>query len=177
MNFNGLLPEQLIARSSRTKSCIIVGDAPCKHREYAEVRSAHPKAALMVLNDSGRGMELVPDYIATMHGSAGNFMGTPRMPLSRIPDSAVVASYNCNGDEHERVDHVFQADPVWGTCALFGTLCALYFGYGSIKLVGCPLEGAYGGGTKLEWWKPWAPWFDGRVQAMSGNLIAILEAV
>lgn len=176
MHFNGLTPNQLMDRASPATHCLILGDAPCKIEEYAAARELYPKARLMVLNDSARGMgDLHNDFVATMHCAVNNFIGTPRMPLSRIPSHAVVCGYECNGDQHPRVDFVLSCEPVWGTCALFGVLSAFYLGFDWVTLVGCPLSGAYGAGTKLDPWREWARYFDGRVEAWSGALIEVLN--
>ena len=177
MHFNGLKPAQLMDRASAGTHCIVLGDAPNKQEEYAEALEAYPTARTMVLNDSARGMgTLAVDFVATMHCAVNNFIDTNRMPLSRIPLNAVVCGYECNGDEHSRVDFVFGAEPIWGTCALFGVLSGLYLGFDWLTLVGCPLEGAYGSPSKLEAWEEWAPWLRGRVEAWSGNVRKILEA-
>lgn len=175
MHFNGLAPEQLMDRAVHGTTCIVVGDAPCKHDEYAQARREHPRAVCMTLNDANRDMRLTPNFVATMHCAVNNFIDTPRMPLFRIPSSALVCGYACNGDQHPRVDFVLSADPIWGTCALFGVLSAMWLGVHRIVLAGCPLSGAYSAGTKLDPWKAWAPYFRGRVRAMSGALIDILE--
>lgn len=177
MHFNGLSPEALMDRAVYDTRCIIVGDAPCKHKEYAAARKAYRTATCMVLNDANRAMRLTPNFVATMHCAVNNFIDTPRMPLSRIPSSALVVGYECQGDQHSRVDFVVGADPIWGTCALFGTLAAFWLGVEHVVLVGCPLSGAYGAGTKLDPWKAWAPYFNGRVEAASGRLVNILEEV
>jgi len=175
MHFNGIPPEALMERAVPHTTCIVVGDALCKHEEYAQARREHPHATCMILNDAGRGMRLTPNFVAAMHCAVNNFIDTPRMPLSRIPTSALVCGYECNGDQHPRVDFVCSAEPIWGTCALFGVLSALWLGVDCIVLAGCPLSGAYGKGTKLDPWKVWAPYFRGRVRAMSGALVQILE--
>lgn len=178
MHFNGMSPEKLMDRASPSTRCIVVGDAECKHDEFAAARKVYPKARIMVLNDSARGMgDLHNDFVATMHCAVNNFIDTPRMPLQRIPTNAVVCGYECNGDQHARVDLVLSAEPIWGTCALFGVLCAFYMGFERVTLVGCPLHGAYGGGTKLDPWREWAPYFKGRVEVASGALRPILEEV
>jgi hypothetical protein len=176
MHFNGIDAERLMSIYSPDTLCIVVGDADCKHKEYAQARALYPDARLMVLNDSGRGFDpkLVPDFVVTMHCAVNNFIATPRMPLSRIPDTAAVYGWHCNGDQHERVDEVFSADPIWGTCALFGVLCAFHCGFERVLLAGCPLDGPYGSASKLNAWRQWKPWFIGRVEALSGNVRKVL---
>lgn len=134
-----------------------------------------PDATIMSLNNAAAGLWIVPHHVVTMHGAIGNFIGTPRMPLKWIPEDATVWAYECGGDEHPRVDRLFTAEPIWGTCALAGALVAMYMQFDRIVLVGCDMMGAYGSASKLGAWKPWLPYMKGRVTSLRGNLTELLR--
>ena len=175
MNFNGIPAADAFALRSGV-NCIVVGDAPCKHEDYAAALRMAPTAHVCILNDSKRDMDGIEEQMTvTMHGAVNNFIGTHRMPLSRISDDSTVISYVCGGDEHERVDAVYSCDSVWGTCALFGVLSAFYHGYDSVILAGCPMLGAYGSESKLGSWQPWLPHLIGRVSSLSGNTMKMFK--
>lgn len=176
-HFNQLSPEKLLTRVVHGTQLIIVGDSPDKGTEYEEALKLMPYALVMNINNAGQERDVVPQMVATQHGAVANFIATPRMPLDYIPSDAFVMCSACNGDQHERVDVVYDGHPMWGTSTMFGVLCALYHGFDDILIVGCDMRGGYGGEAKLDSWRAWSDIMKGHVRIISGKLIGILEAV